>query len=85
MLAWQLLIHHPTPASQEFALISGTADPRYPPFDISQNETFVDNAYIHTFQWELHMQQEWAGVVEYEGPIPIIGSLYSYANLSLCE
>ena len=31
-------------ASQEFALVGDTADVRYPAFDISQPDTFVDDA-----------------------------------------
>ena len=31
-------------ASQEFALVGDTSDARYPSFDISQTETFIDDA-----------------------------------------
>ena len=31
-------------ASQEFALVGDTTDARYPAFDISQPDTFVDDA-----------------------------------------
>ena len=31
-------------ASQEFALVGDTADTRYPAFDISQPDSFIDDA-----------------------------------------
>ena len=73
-------------ASQEFALVGDTADARYPSFNISQPDTFVDDAiHAHIDMSTAHTQEE-ADVVQYEGPVPIIDLLstamqtYHYVN-----
>ena len=73
-------------ASQEFALVSDTVDARYSAFDISQPDTFIDDALCAHINMVVAHQQEEAEVVEYEGPIPIVDPLltamqtYSYMN-----
>ena len=73
-------------ASQEFALVGDTADARYPAFDISQPDTFVDDALQAHINMEAARQQEAADVVQYEGPVPIVDPLstamqtYRYIN-----
>ena len=73
-------------ASQEFALVGDTADARYPAFDISQPETFVDDALREHINMDVAHQQEEAEIVEYEGPVPIVDPLstamqtYRYVN-----
>ena len=73
-------------ASQEFVLVGDTADARYPSFDISQPDTFVDDALReHINMGAAHAQEE-AEVVQYEGPVPIVDPLstamqtYHYIN-----
>ena len=73
-------------ASKEFALVGDTADARYPSFDISQPDTFVDNTlHAHIDMGTAHAQEE-AEVVQYEGPVPIVDPLstamqtYHYVN-----
>ena len=46
-------------ASQEFALVGDTTDARYPSFDISQPDTFVDDALReHISTWTLHTSKK---------------------------
>ena len=47
-------------ASQEFALVGDTADIRYPSFDISQPDTFVDDTlYTHiNMTWPINRKQQ---------------------------
>ena len=73
-------------ASQEFALVGDTADVRYPSFDISRPDTFVDDALREHINMDAARQQEEADIVEYEGPVPIVDPLsiamqtYRYVN-----
>ena len=73
-------------ASQEFALVGDTADARYPTFDISQPDTFIDDALREHINMDAARQQEESEVVEYEGPVPIVDPLsmamqtYRYVN-----
>ena len=73
-------------ASQEFALVGDTADARYPLFDISQPDTFIDDALWAHIDMNAARQQEEAEVVQYEGPVPIVDPLstamqtYRYVN-----
>ena len=73
-------------ASQEFALVGDTADARYPSFDISQPESFVDDALHAHINMDTARTQEEAEVVQYEGPVPIVDLLstamqtYRYVN-----
>ena len=55
-------------ASQEFALVGDTADARYPSFDISQPDTFVDDALHAHIDMDTAHRQEEADVVQYEVP-----------------
>ena len=57
---------------QEFALVGDTADVRYPAFDISQPDTFIDDALREHINMDAAHAQEEEGVVQYEGPVPIV-------------
>ena len=77
----------PSPfASQEFALVGDASDARYPAFDISQPDSFIDDALREHINMEAAHQQEEADVVQYEGPTPIVDPLstamqiYRYIN-----
>ena len=73
-------------ASQEFALVGDTSDARYPAFDISQPDSFIDDALREHINMDAARQQEESEVVEYEGPVPIVDPLstamqtYHYVN-----
>ena len=62
-------------ASQEFALVGDTADERYPAFDISQPESFVDDTLCAHIDMGMAHAQEEAEVVQYEGPVSIVDHL----------
>ena len=73
-------------ASQEFALVGDTSDVRYPTFDISQPDSFIDDALREHINMDAACQQEEADVVQYDGPTPIVDPLstamqtYRYVN-----
>ena len=73
-------------ASQEFALVGDTAYVRYPAFDVSQPDTFIDDALRAYINMDAAYAQEEADVVQYEGPVPIVDPLstamqtYRYMN-----
>ena len=56
-------------------LVGDTADTRYPAFDISQPDTFVDDALRAHINMDMAHQQEEAEVVQYEGPVSIVDPL----------
>ena len=73
-------------ASQEFALVGDTADARYLSFDISQTDSFIDDALREHINMDAAHAQEAADIVQYEGPTPIVDPLstamqtYRYVN-----
>ena len=73
-------------ASQEFALVGDTADARYPSFDISQPDSFIDDALREHINMDAAHVQEVADVVQYKGPVAIVDPLstamqtYRYVN-----
>ena len=72
--------------SQEFALVGDTADARYPAFDISQTDSFIDDALREHINMDMARQQEESDIVQYEGPVAIVDPLstamqtYRYVN-----
>ena len=72
--------------SQEFALVGDTSDARYPSFDISQTDSFIDDALREHINMDAAHAQEAADVVQYEGPVAIVDPLstamqaYRYVN-----
>ena len=60
-------------------------DARYPAFNISQPDTFVDDALQAHINMDTACQQEEAEVVQYEGPVPIVDPLNCNADLQVCQ
>ena len=73
-------------ANQEYALVGDTRDPRYHSFNIAEPGSFVDDALREHLNPEVAQQQQGSGVIQYQGPIPIIDPLstamqtYRYIN-----
>ena len=72
-------------ASQEFALVGDTADARYPAFDISQPDSFIDDTLKAHINMDVAHNNKKKGWLSTKGPIYCRPLVHSYADIQVCQ